>query len=162
MCAKSRIGRSRAGVPNSDGSLGLTGFGWQPALPARCSVKGKLIVTFVVLLVSVPVFAHHSSAAFDTDHLITIKGTVTNFEWTNPHTFIYLDVKGESGNVEQWRVEGNSPNMLTRVGWTRDIIKAGDQLTVTGAPARNGSKVMRLDSVTLADDRKLDGQGFKY
>jgi Family of unknown function (DUF6152) len=125
-------------------------------------MKGKLVFAFGILLVSVPLFAHHSSAAFDMDHLITIKGTVTNFEWTNPHTFIYLDVKNANGNIEQWRVEGNSPNMLTRVGWTRNIIKAGDQLTVTGAPARNGAKIMRLDSITLESGQKLDGQGFKY
>jgi Family of unknown function (DUF6152) len=125
-------------------------------------MKGKFVFAIGILLVSVPAFAHHSSAAFDTDHLITLKGTVTNFEWTNPHTFIYLDVKNANGSVEPWRVEGNSPNMLTRVGWTRNIIKAGDQLTVTGAPARNGAKVMRLDSITLESGQKLDGQGFKY
>lgn len=125
-------------------------------------MKGKLAVAIGILLVAVPVSAHHSSAAFDTDHLITIKGTVTNFEWSNPHTFIYLDVKGENGNVEHWRVEGNSPNMLTRAGWTRNTVKAGDQLTVTGAPARNGAQIMRLDSITLASGQKLDGQGFKY
>jgi hypothetical protein len=125
-------------------------------------MKGKVVFAVGILMVSVPMFAHHSSAAFDTDHLITIKGTVTNFEWTNPHTFIYLDVKGESDNVEQWRVEGNSPNMLTRVGWTKDTIKPGDQLTVTGAPARNGAKIMRLDSITLSSGRKLDGQGIQY
>ena len=63
-----------------------------------------------------PVLAHHSSASFNLDHGVTFKGTVTNFEWSNPRAFIYLDVKDETGNVEQWRVEGNSPNMLSRAG----------------------------------------------
>lgn len=115
-----------------------------------------------VLSISLPAFAHHSSAAFDTEHLITVKGTVTNFEWSNPHTFIYLDVKDDSGKVEPWRVEANTPNMLTRAGWTRDCVKTGDEVSVTGAPARNGTKIMRLDSIKLANGQKLDGQGIQY
>lgn len=109
-----------------------------------------------------PALAHHSSAAFDMDHRVTVKGTVTKFDWANPHTFIYLDVKNKAGAVEEWRVEGNSPNMLSRVGWTREIIKEGDAVTVTGAPAKNGTSVMRLDNVVLANGQKLDGQGFSY
>lgn len=127
-------------------------------------MKSRLVLALSLGLLgaAIPLFAHHSSAAFDTDHLITIKGTVTNFEWSNPHTFIYLDVKDDTGKVEAWRVEANSPNMLTRVGWTRESVKAGDQVTVTGAPARNGSKIMRLDSIKLANGQKLDGQGIQY
>src|ERR1700680_3389764 len=98
------------------------------------------------LLISLPLFAHHSGSAFDLEHPVTLKGNVANFEWSNPHVFIALDVKDDKGNVEQWRVEGNSPNMLTRVGWKREMIKEGDQLTVTGFPAKNGRNVMRLES----------------
>lgn len=107
-----------------------------------------------------PAFAHHSSAAFDLDHRVTVKGKVTKFDWANPHAFIYLDVENSKGAIEAWRVEGNSPNMLSRVGWTREIIKEGDSITVTGAPAKNGTSVMRLDNVVLANGQKLDGQGF--
>jgi DNA/RNA endonuclease YhcR with UshA esterase domain len=113
-------------------------------------------------MVSCPLFAHHSLAPFDIQHIVTLKGIVTNFEWSNPHVYISLAVKAEKGNVEQWRVEGNSPNMLNRVGWSREMIKAGDQLTVTGFLAKNGKKIMRLDSITLAGGQKLDGQGLKY
>jgi len=95
------------------------------------------------------------------EHPVNLKGVVSNMEWTNPHVFIYLDVKDENGNAEQWRVEGNSPNMLVRAGWKKEMIKAGDQLVVNGAPAKNGSKVMRLISLTLANGQKFDGQGFK-
>jgi hypothetical protein len=95
------------------------------------------------------------------EHPITLKGIVNNIEWTNPHLFIYLDVKDNNGNTEQWRVEGNSPNMLTRVGWRKEMIKAGDQITVDGAAAKNGTKVLRLISLTLANGQKFDGQGFK-
>ena len=113
------------------------------------------------LVVSRPLFAHHSAASYDTEHPIILKGVVNNMEWTNPHVFIYLDVKDDNGNVEQWRVEGNSPNMLVRAGWKKEMIKAGDQLVVNGAPAKSGSKVMRLISLTLANGQKFDGQGFK-
>ena len=105
--------------------------------------------------------AHHSSAGYDMEHPLNLKGVVTNFEWSNPHVFIYMDIKDDSGNLEQWRVEGNSPNMLVRSGWKKEMIKTGDVLQINGAPAKNGSKVMRLLSVTLPNGQKYDGQGFK-
>jgi hypothetical protein len=128
-------------------------------------MKYKLAIGFTfaicVLLLSLPALAHHSSAAYDLDHPVNLEGTVTGFEWSNPHVFIHLDVKDDKGNVESWRVEGNSPNMLTRVGWNKDMIKPGDHLQVTGAPAKNGNKILRLSSLTLANGQKFDGQGFK-
>jgi hypothetical protein len=134
-------------------------------LSGRSIVKSRFqFVLFVVMGIfaaSTPVLAHHSSAAYDLEHMITLKGTVTAFEWSNPHVFIHFDVKDEKGNVENWRVEANSPNMLTRVGWKMDTIKPGDTLSVTGAPAKNGSKIMRVKSVTLANGKELDAQGFK-
>ena len=79
-------------------------------------MKRGLIVLFASLLcasgLSRPLSAHHSSASYDLEHQISLKGTVTNIEWTNPHVFIYLDVKNDDGSVEPWRIEGNSPNML--------------------------------------------------
>jgi hypothetical protein len=108
-----------------------------------------------------PVSAHHSSSSYDMEHPVNVKGVVKNIEWTNPHVFIFLDVKDESGAVEEWRVEGNSPNMLTRVGWRKEMINPGETLQVNGAPSKSGSKVMRLISLTLASGQKLDGQGFK-
>lgn len=129
------------------------------------AMKSRLVIAFLLVLsagaIDRPIFAHHSSAAYDMEHPVNLKGVVTNMEWTNPHVFIYMDMKDDNGNVEQWRVEGNSPNMLVRSGWRREMIKTGDQLTVNGAPAKNGSKVMRLISLTLANGQKYDGQGFK-
>ena len=129
------------------------------------AIKGKLAIAFILIIsafvVSRPLFAHHSSAGYDMEHPVNMKGVVTNIEWTNPHVFIFLDVKDDNGNVVEWRVEGNSPNMLVRTGWKREMIKAGDQLLVNGAPAKNGSKVMRLVTLTLANGQKYDGQGFK-
>jgi hypothetical protein len=127
--------------------------------------KAKFGLAFLLgvsgFLVSRPLPAHHGAANYDMEHPITLKGVVNNFEWTNPHLFIYLDVKEDNGSSEQWRVEGNSPNMLTRAGWRKEMIKAGDQITVNGAAAKNGSKVLRLISLTLANGQKFDGQGFK-
>ena len=114
-----------------------------------------------VLWISVPLFAHHSGSAFDQEHPVTLKGTVSSFEWSNPHVFIALDVKDDKGEVEQWRVEANSPNMLTRVGWKKDMIKEGDQLAVTGFLAKTGRKIMRLHSLTLSNGQQFDGEGFK-
>jgi hypothetical protein len=120
-----------------------------------------LLFVFSVFAGGGSLSAHHSSAAYDMEHPLDMKGVVTNMDWGNPHVFIYLDVKDDSGNLEQWRVEGNSPNMLVRSGWKKDMIKTGDALQVNGAPAKNGSKVMRLITLTLANGQKYDGQGFK-
>jgi hypothetical protein len=123
---------------------------------------------FLALIIAAAIFfahpaaAHHSSAGFNLQHPVTIKGKVTNFDWANPHAFIYLNVKNKAGGTDEWRVEANSPNMLSRVGWNREIIKPGDEIAVNGAPANNGSQVMRLESVILANGQKLDGQGFNY
>jgi hypothetical protein len=119
------------------------------------------VALLCVLPASRPLAAHHSSSSYDMEHPVNMKGAVTKVEWTNPHVFIFLNVKDEMGSVEEWRVEGNSPNMLTRVGWKSDMIKPGDELLVNGAAAKNGAKVMRLISITLGNGQKYDGQGFK-
>ena len=128
-------------------------------------MKRGLIIIFALFLSafvdSRPLFAHHSSASYDLEHQITLKGAVTSFEWTNPHVFIYLDVKNDDGSVEPWRIEGNSPNMLSRAGWKKEMLNVGDQITVSGSPAKNKTKVMRLVSITMANGQKFDGQGFK-
>lgn len=131
----------------------------------RVAMKLRLIIVFTAVLIGLegsrPLLAHHSGASYDSDHQISLTGTVSNYEWTNPHVFIYLDVKDENGTVAQWRVEGNSPNMLARAGWKKEMIKVGDQITVNGAPAKNEAPILRLISLTLANGVKFDGQGFK-
>jgi len=124
----------------------------------------KLVLAFALicgLAAARPFAAHHSSSSYDMEHPLSVKGVIANVEWTNPHVFIFLNVKDDAGNTEEWRVEGNSPNMLTRVGWKKEMLKAGDTLQVNGAPAKNGSKVMRLINLTRADGQKFAGQGFK-
>ena len=100
--------------------------------------------------------AHHSFAAeFDGAKKLKLSGTVTKVEWRNPHTYFYVDVKGEDGEIHNWAMELGSPNVLMRRGWTRDSLKAGDQVTVEGARARDNSYKGNANSVVMADGKKL-------
>jgi hypothetical protein len=115
------------------------------------------------LLLSVgALFAHHGNSAYDETARVPIKGKVTEFVWTNPHSQIYLDVKDKSGKVVNWGVETNSPGLLTRAGWTRRSIKVGDEITIILCPAKNGQPVAYAGSgdpgtkVIFADGRELD------
>src|SRR5262249_23602755 len=107
-----------------------------------------------IFLTATLAFAHHSFAAeFDSAKTITLKGTITKVEWTNPHTYFYLDVKDENGNTGNWAVEGGAPNVLYRQGWKPDSLKVGDQVTVVGSRAKNGANLVNATSFVLADGR---------
>jgi len=100
--------------------------------------------------------AHHSFAAeFDANAPIELTGTVTKVEWANPHTYFYMDVTSPSGEIENWALEMGSPNGLMRRGWTRDSMKIGDVVTVTGSRAKDGSPKGNARSVTLAGGKRL-------
>jgi hypothetical protein len=102
-----------------------------------------------------PVFAHHGTSAFDTTTPVAIKGTVAEYSWTNPHNQIRLDVKDDKGKVTQWEVETLSPAKMARAGWTKDSLKAGDQVTLTVYAAKNGSPVAYLIKLVFADGKEL-------
>jgi hypothetical protein len=99
--------------------------------------------------------AHHSTAMYDMANPVTVRGTVKRFEWTNPHAFIFLDVKDEKGAVVEWEIEMMSLNHLRSYGWVRTTVKAGDLIAATGAPARNGAPSMIAGVVELPDGRKI-------
>jgi len=108
---------------------------------------------------SYPALAHHGGASYDATKVFTIMGTVSSFQFSNPHALLELDVKDDKGNIEHWVGEGTSPNMLVREGWNRKTIKPGDQVTATGHPARNGSNAMRIEKVVLPNGRELTFEG---
>ena len=118
-------------------------------------MSGALLGT-AALVVTSAASAHHAFATeFDAKQPITLKGTITQVEWINPHAWIHLDVKKEDGTVEKWMIEAGSPNTLVRRGMTRDSIPAGTEVVVFGYRHRNGSNAANGRDVTLPDGRRL-------
>ena len=101
-------------------------------------------------------WGHHGLARFDTTHTITIQGTVTDFQWSNPHVYMYANVKDEKGQVVNWKLEMGSPGMLSRFGgWNPKTVKQGDLVTVTGFRAKDGSAYMSPVEIVLPDGKKM-------
>jgi hypothetical protein len=117
------------------------------------------LVLVAGLLLGVPsLWAHHGLAAFDTTHTVKMEGTVTDFQWINPHAYIYADLKDDKGKVANWKLEMGSLGMLTRFGgWSPTTVKKGDQVTVQGFRAKDGSAYMALGKIWLPDGRTLLG-----
>ena len=120
----------------------------------RVWTLGFLAVTSV-LLVSAPVRAHHGAASYDMDKLTTLKGTVTDFQFVNPHSEILFDVRDAAGNVQKWTAEALSATSMSRQGWTKNILKAGDKVTVIGNISKNSSHTVRLSKIVLPTGREL-------
>ena len=109
-----------------------------------------------LLTMGLPVAAHHSFAAeYDTAQKVTLRGTVTKFDWMNPHAHFYLDVKDPDGKVANWNLELASPNMMQRNGWTRHSLKEGDEVTVTASRAKDGTNTASADTIIKTDGTKL-------
>ena len=99
-------------------------------------IKAAILLPVLLLIFAAPAAeAHHSTAMYDMEHPSTFKGIVSRVEWTNPHGYIYLNVKNDKGGVDEWAMEINSPNFLRHNGWTSDMVKPGDEITVTGGAA---------------------------
>lgn len=118
---------------------------------------GLLIAVAGILLGAVaPVLAHHAfSAEFDQSKPIKLSGEITKLEWTNPHAWLFIDVKGPDGKVVNWRLEMGAPNALLRAGWSRSDIKPGTPVTISGFLARAGGSVGNAFQVRLPDGRDL-------
>ena len=102
----------------------------------------------ILLALSAPAFAHHGSAAYDMSKTINVTGTVTDFQFVNPHVLISMEVKDpSSGKVDKWEGELTSPNHLARAGWTKSTLKPGDQVTLIGGPAKSGSPTMWIRKI---------------
>lgn len=117
------------------------------------AIRPCILATCLTAIVA----AHHSTSEFDYTRQITIKGTVKEVQWTNPHSYIQLMVDGEGGEKIQWSIEIGSPSLNINMGWRKTSVKAGDVITMNVAPARNGKPYGTLRVLTFADGRKLDG-----
>ena len=116
----------------------------------------SLAALLFALLVAIPVWAHHSFAAeYDAGKMVTLKGVVTKVEWTNPHIYLSIDVTDPAGKVAKWSLEGFPPNSLSRIGWTRNLIREGDTISVSAYLAKDGSNLANMREVTLSSGRKL-------
>ena len=123
-------------------------------------MKRRAEAALVVLsfLLGVPsLLAHHGLAQFDTTHVVSLQGTVTDFQWIQPHAVIHADLKDDKGKVANWALELGSPIMLGRHGWSPDSLKRGDQVTVFGFRAKDGSAYMSVGRIELSNGKSLPG-----
>lgn len=120
----------------------------------------RAVLVAVVFLLSVaPLSAHHGLAAFDTTRTVKLEGTVTDFQWINPHAFIYAEIKDASGKVASWKLELGSLGMLTRYGgWNAHTVKRGDKVTVEGFWAKDGSHYLSVGRIWLPNGQSLEGK----
>jgi hypothetical protein len=116
---------------------------------------GLAAVALTILFGAVPVMAHHSFDMFDMSKSLTLSGTIKDFQWTNPHTWTFIDVPNDKGGVDTWGIEGMSPNFLGRRGWTKHTLNPGDKVTVTIAPLKDGQKGGTFLRATLSDGREM-------
>jgi hypothetical protein len=119
----------------------------------RLLAFGGLVVG--LLAVSGPAFAHHAWHGYDMANLTTLKGTVTLFDWANPHVWISFEVKDDKASVEKWSAGGPSPSRMANTGWDKETLKPGDQITAIGHRINDGSYSLRLVKVVLSDGREL-------
>ena len=128
----------------------------------RCGVITRLqalaVRTVGVLLIASPLFAHHTWAV-DRTRAVTVKGTVTGVEWSNPHVQILLDVKDDSGKVEKWTAGGPGPGRMAGSGWDKNTLKPGDMITAVGYRATDGSNLLRTEKFVLSNGQELTGYG---
>jgi Family of unknown function (DUF6152) len=117
-------------------------------------VLAVLAIAIPLALLAAPLFAHHGSSVYDTK-LTTYKGTVTDFQFMNPHSEVWFEVTGADGKVEKWTGEAPSLTTMSRIGWTKTIFKPGDQVTFTGNVAKSGAKIMRLRKVIFPNGKEM-------
>jgi hypothetical protein len=121
-----------------------------------------LVLVAGIALTGGPLFAHHGTGvAYDTEKIVNLKGTVTEWIWANPHCGILFDVTDDKGNVEHWGAELGNPHSLSMSGLSKDILKPGDRITISGHPAKSGAPRIEMQQFTMADGRTLPEKGHK-
>jgi len=128
-------------------------------------VNRKLLSVFALaaglLVASIPAIAHHGVAGYDLTKTITLHGTVTKFDWSNPHCVIHMDAKNASGEVQNWTIELAAPSLLSRMGWTKNAMKAGDEIIADLHPAQNGAPVGISGTITCKLTILINGQALQ-
>lgn len=114
-----------------------------------------LMVAAGLLFVSAPLAAHHGTASYDTKNVVTVKATMTDFRFINPHVQLFFDVKNEKGESENWQGELTAPNKLSRAGWTKHTLKPGDSVTVSGYIAKDGAHSIWIQKLIGPDGQSL-------
>jgi Family of unknown function (DUF6152) len=117
----------------------------------------RVALIIICFLISIPLLAHHGASEYDMTKIVTLRATVTELQFVNPHTLLTFTVKDDSGKAIDWQGELPSPNLLSRRGWSRSTLKPGDQVTVIGAPAKNGEKGMQVKKLVFPDGHELPG-----
>lgn len=125
----------------------------------KVTFVGLVVGILSVLVIPAPAAAHHGTASFDTSKDLTLKGTVTDWIWANPHCFLKFDAMDETGSVRNWAVEVSNPTDMTKRGWARSSFKVGDTVTVILQPVKNGAPIGRLKTVMLPDGSTLTAMG---
>ena len=118
---------------------------------------GLLAISLCLAFAPAPASAHHSMSMYNRDRVTTLKGTVTLFDWSNPHCKIYFDTKADNGAVVKWSAEMGGPGRMSRNGWNKDSLKPGDEITIYGNPNKDGSPTMRVEKVVLPNGQQIGG-----
>jgi hypothetical protein len=119
-------------------------------------MKRIAIAALIGLGLAGPASAHHSFAMFDSDKTVPLKGTVKEFQWVNPHTWLHIMAPDATGKIVEWKIEGRSPNVLSRRGWRKDMIKPGDKVTLMIHPMKDGTAAGAITRITLANGQELN------
>jgi uncharacterized protein DUF6152 len=119
------------------------------------SVPRALVAASIAVLASTTLAAHHGNASFDTSKQVTLKGTVTEWIWANPHCFLKIDAMDDTGSVRNWALETQNPTAMTQRGWSRKAFNIGDQVTVVLEAVKNGAPIGRIVKITLANGSTL-------
>jgi hypothetical protein len=122
-------------------------------------VKAFALAGVAASVFTLPAAAHHSFAMFDADKMVSLQGTVKEFEWVNPHSWLHVVVTDKAGAAKEWSVEMASVGALSNVGWTQDTVKAGDKVTIEMHPLKDGTRGGTVVSVTLPNGKKLGSAG---
>jgi hypothetical protein len=125
----------------------------------KLGLPAYFFVAVGLMVVSLPLSAHHGAAEYDNTKTISLQGTVTALQYLNPHALILFTVKDDKGQTADWTAELQSPNLLSRRGWSRSTLKAGDQVVITGHPVKNGVKAMTGQKVVFTDGRETPNMG---